>query len=142
MEAVRCFYNQERCHSRCHDQPPAIVYQPSPRRLPPDFDLHQVPITWQPMVVTRQVQGSGQVSLAGSSYPFSQRYAGQTLTVTVNGWQAPPLAASGARPPGRRRLSVMEHDQKPSCDCAPSLSGYLTFGSLSQNTQPDNFYKR
>lgn len=95
MEAERCFYNQERCHSRCHDQPPATIYQPSPRRLPPDFDLLQVPITLQPTVVTRQVQGSGRVSLAGGSYPFSRRYAGQTVTVTVDGRQATAHASDG-----------------------------------------------
>lgn len=95
MEAERSFYNQERCHSRCDDQPPATVYQPSPRRLPPDFDWQQVPITVQPTVVTRQVQGSGRVSLAGDSYPFSRRYAGQTVTVTVNGRQATAQASDG-----------------------------------------------
>lgn len=95
MEAERCFYNQERCHSSCHDQPPATIYQPSPRRLPPAFDLLQVPITLQPTVVTRQVQGSGRVSVAGGSYPFSRRYAGQAVTVTVDGWQATAQASDG-----------------------------------------------
>jgi len=95
MEVERRFYNQERCHSRCHDQPPAAVYQPSPRRLPPHFDLHQVPITLQPTVVTRRVESSGRVSLAGCSYPFSRRYAGQSVTVTVYGWQATAQASDG-----------------------------------------------
>jgi hypothetical protein len=81
MEAERRFYNEERCHSRCNDQPPATIYQPSPRQLPPDFDLAQVPITLQPTVVTRMVQASGRVSLAGHTYPFNRRYAGQTITV-------------------------------------------------------------
>lgn len=81
MEAERRFYNQERCHSRGNDQPPATIYQPSPRQLPPDFDLAQVPITLQPTVVPRMVQASGRVSVAGHTYPFSRRYAGQTLTV-------------------------------------------------------------
>jgi transposase InsO family protein len=95
MEAERHFYNYERCHSSCHDQPPATLYQPSPRRLPHDFDLRQVPVTLQPTVVTRQVQASGRVSLAGRSYPFSQRYSGQTIAVTVDGWQATAQAADG-----------------------------------------------
>jgi transposase len=95
MEAARTFYNQERCHSRCEDQPPATRYQSSPRRLPADFMLEQVPITLQPTVVTRQVQHGGRVALAGRSYPFSGRYAGQTIVVTVDGWQATAQAADG-----------------------------------------------
>jgi Homeodomain-like domain/Integrase core domain len=95
MEAERHFYNDERCHSRCHDQPPATLYQPSSRRLPQDFDLRQVPVTLQPTVVTRQVQAGGRVSLAGRTYPFSHRYIGQTIAVTVEGWQATAQAADG-----------------------------------------------
>lgn len=95
MEAERIFYNEERCHSRCADQPPATHYQPSPRRLPADFDLRQVPLALQPIVVTRQVQKSGRVAVAGDSYPFSRHYAGQTITVTVVGWQATAQAADG-----------------------------------------------
>jgi hypothetical protein len=95
MEAERHFYNYERCHSSCHDQPPAALYQPSSRRLPDDFDLRQVPVTLQPTVVSRQVQGSGRVSLAGRSYPFSQRYAGQTIAITVEGWRATAQATDG-----------------------------------------------
>jgi len=95
MEAERVFYNEERCHSRCADQPPATRYQPSPRRLPADFDLRQVPLALQPMVVARQVQKSGRVAVAGDSYHFSRRYAGQTITVTVVGWQATAQAADG-----------------------------------------------
>jgi len=95
MEDYRHFYNHERCHSRCNDQPPVTVYQPSPRRLPPDFDLRQVPITLQPCVVTRRVQTSGQVSLAGRTYPFSRRYAGQEIAITVDGWSATAQAQDG-----------------------------------------------
>ena len=95
MENTRLFYNQERCHSRCDDQPPATCYQPSKRRIPADFVLSEVPITMQPTVVTRKVQASGQVSLAGRSYPFSRRYAGQTITVTVDGWMATAQAQDG-----------------------------------------------
>ena len=95
MEAERLFYNDERCHGSCHDRPPATVYQPSLHRLPQDFDVQQVPVTLQPTVVTRQVQGSGRVSLAGRSYPFSHCYVGQTISVTVTGWQATAQAADG-----------------------------------------------
>jgi len=95
METGRIFYNEERCHSRCGDQPPATRYQPSSRRLPPDFDLRQVPLALDPIVLTRQVQQGGRVSVAGRSYHFSQRYAGQTVTVTVEGWQATARAADG-----------------------------------------------
>ncbi len=95
MEDYRFFYNHQRCHSRCNDQPPATLYQPSPRPLPPDFDLNQVPITLKPVVVTRQVQASGRVSLAGRTYPFSRQYAGQTLTITVEGWSAIARAQDG-----------------------------------------------
>ena len=95
MEAVRNFCNQERCHSRCQDQPPATCYHPSSRRLPPDFDLGQLPITLEPTVVTRQVQASGRVSLAGCTYPFSRNYAGQTVTVTIDGWSATAKAQDG-----------------------------------------------
>jgi len=95
METGRLFYNEERCHSRCGDQPPATRYQPSSRRLPPDFDLLQVPLALGPIVLTRQVQQGGRVSVAGRSYHFSQRYAGQTVTVTVEGWQATARAADG-----------------------------------------------
>jgi len=95
MEAERLFYDQERCHSRCADQPPATVYQPSPRRLPPDFSVANVPLTLLPTVVTRQVQASGRVSVAGHSYFFSRRYAGQALSVSIDGWQATAQAADG-----------------------------------------------
>jgi len=95
MENARLFYNQERCHSRCNDQPPATRYQPSERRMPTDFVLSQVPITLQPTVVTRQVQAGGRVYLAGHSYPFSRRYAGQAITVTVDGWIATAQAQDG-----------------------------------------------
>ncbi len=95
MENTRLFYNQERCHSRCNDQPPATCYQPSERRIPADFELSQVPITLQPTVVTRQVQKNGGLSLAGHSYPFSRRYAGQAITVTVDGWVATAQAQDG-----------------------------------------------
>jgi hypothetical protein len=95
MEATRCFYNTERCHSRCHDQPPATVYQPSQRPLPPDFDSAQVPITATPTVITRRVQAEGRISLCGHTFPFHRRYAGQTITVTVNGWSATAQASDG-----------------------------------------------
>jgi transposase InsO family protein len=95
MEDYRHFYNHERCHSRCNDQPPATLYHPSPRRLPPDLDLHQLPITLQPRVVTRRVQASGHLSLAGRTYPFSRRYAGQEVAITVDGWSATAQAQDG-----------------------------------------------
>ena len=95
MEDTRRFYNQERCHSRCNDQPPVTCYQPSERRISPDFALSEVPITMQPTVVTRKVQTRGRVSLAGQSYPFSRRYAGQDITVTVDGWTATAQAQDG-----------------------------------------------
>lgn len=95
MEHTRLFYNQERCHSRCDDRPPATCYHPSERQIPADFVLSQVPITMQPTVVMRQVQTSGRVSLAGRSYPFSRRYAGQAVTVTVDRWLATAQAQDG-----------------------------------------------
>jgi len=97
MEGERAFYNQERCHSSCADQPPVTRYQVSSRPFPPDFTLSQVPITFQPTIVTRQVQSSGRVSLAGATYPFSARYAGQTITVTVQGWSAVAQAQDGGQ---------------------------------------------
>lgn len=115
MEAARVFYNQERCHSRCDDQPPATHYQPSPRRLPQNFDLCQVPITLHPTVVTRQVQAGGRVSLAGHSYHFSQRYVGQTVTVTVDGWQATAQSADG----WERSWDLQAHQSTPSATPPP-----------------------
>lgn len=95
METTRHFYNEERCHSRCHDQPPATVYQPSQRPLPPDFDPAQVPFTAEPLVITRQVQTHGRFNLRGRLLPFQRRYAGQTITVTVDGWSAIAQASDG-----------------------------------------------
>jgi len=95
MEATRSFYNAERCHSRCHDQPPATVYQPSQRPLPPDFDPAQVPLTAEPTVITRRVQAGGRVNLSGRTFPFHRRYTGQTITVTVHGWSATAQADDG-----------------------------------------------
>jgi Homeodomain-like domain len=95
MEAERLFYDNDRCHSRCDDQPPVTKYEPSQRTLPADFALEQVPLTLQPTVIMRQVQTGGRVSLAGRSYPFSRRYAGQAATVTVDGWAATAQAADG-----------------------------------------------
>jgi hypothetical protein len=95
QEATRSFYNRERCHSRCHDQPPATAYQPSNRRLPADFDPAQVPITAEPTVITRQVQAHGRINLGGQTYFFHRRYAGQTISVTVNGWSATAQAGDG-----------------------------------------------
>jgi hypothetical protein len=97
MEAERLFYDNERCHSACADQPPATVYTPSQRTVPADFALDQVPLTLAPTVVTRQVQSGGRVSLANRSYPFSRRYAGQAVAVTVDGWEATAEAADGWR---------------------------------------------
>jgi hypothetical protein len=95
MEATRRFYNDQRCHSRCHDQPPATVYQPSQRPLPPDFDPAQVPLTAEPTVVTRRVQGGGRINLCGRTFAFHRRYAGQTISVTVHGWSATAQANDG-----------------------------------------------
>jgi len=95
MEAERQFYNNERCHSRCADQPPVTMYTPSPRVVPADFALDQVPITLQPTVITRQVQASGRISLLNHSYHFSRRYGRQAVTVTVDGWAATATAADG-----------------------------------------------
>jgi Homeodomain-like domain/Integrase core domain len=95
MEAERQFYNNERCHSRCADQPPATTYMPSPRLVPADFALDQVPVTLGPKVITRHVQAGGRISLLNHSYPFSQRYARQSVTVTVDGWTATAEAADG-----------------------------------------------
>jgi hypothetical protein len=97
MEAERLFYDNERCHSRCADQPPTTTYHPSPRALPAEFAVENVPLTFQPTVITRQVQASGRVSVAGSSYYFSRRHAGQAVTVTVDGWQATAQAADGSQ---------------------------------------------
>jgi transposase InsO family protein len=97
MEGERCFYNTERCHSRCDDQPPATKYQPSQRLLPPEFALDQVPLTLQPTVIMRHVQASGRVSVANHSYYFSRSHAGQAITVTVDGWNATAEAADGAQ---------------------------------------------
>jgi transposase InsO family protein len=95
MDAERLFYDNERCHSRCDDQPPATKYEASHRALPPEFRLDQVPLTSQPTVVTRQVQASGRISVRNHSYHFSRRYAGQAVTVTVDGWEATAQAADG-----------------------------------------------
>ena len=95
IETARHFYNEQRCHSQCHDQPPATIYQPSARRVPPNFDPAQAPFTQEPLVVSRQVQARGRVSLAGRTFPFSLRYAHQTITVTVTGWSAVGQAADG-----------------------------------------------
>jgi hypothetical protein len=93
MEAERHFYNDERCHSRCDDQPPVTKYHASTRPLPPAFTVDQVPLTLEPRVLTRQVQASGRVSVANHSYHFSKLYAGQAVTVTVDGWQATAQAS-------------------------------------------------
>jgi transposase len=95
MEAERLFYDNERCHSKCDDQPPATKYVPSLRTLPPDFALEQVPLTLQPTVLTRQIQASGRMSVAGHSFYFARRYARQAVTVTVDGWGATAQAADG-----------------------------------------------
>jgi len=95
MEAERLFYDNERCHSRCDDQPPATKYTPSNRPLPPDFTLDQVAPTAEPRTVTRHVQASGRVSVANHSYYFSRRHSGQAVSVTVDGWQATAQAADG-----------------------------------------------
>ena len=95
IETARQFYNEQRCHSRCQDQPPATVYHPSPRHLPPDFDPAQAPFTQEPLVVSRQVQAAGGVSLAGRTFPFSRSYAHQNITVTITGWSAVGQAADG-----------------------------------------------
>jgi hypothetical protein len=95
MEAERQFYNNERCHSRCDDQPPVTKYTPSSRPVPANFALDQVPITLRPTVITRHVQANGRISLLNHSYHFSQRYARQTVTVTVEGWTATAEAADG-----------------------------------------------
>jgi len=95
IETARHFYNEQRCHSRCQDQPPATVYQPSARRLPAGFDPAQTPFTHEPLVLSRQVQAGGRINLVGHTFPFSQRYAHQTITVTVTGWSAVGQAADG-----------------------------------------------
>ena len=95
MEAERHFYDNERCHSRCDDQPPVTKYEASQRALPADFVLEQVPLTVQPTVITRKVQASGRLSLAGRTYYFSRRHAGQAVTVTVDGWRSTAQAADG-----------------------------------------------
>jgi hypothetical protein len=95
MEATRSFYNAERCHSRCHDQPPATLYQPSQRPLPADFDPAQVPLTAEPTVITRRVQAKGCISLCGRTLPFHRRYTGQTIPITVHGWSATAQANDG-----------------------------------------------
>lgn len=95
VEATRSFYNDERCHSRCHDQPPATVYQPSPRQVPSDFDPQQAPPTAEPVVVTRRVDASGRISLLNTTYPYHRRYAGQTIAVTVAGWSATARSEDG-----------------------------------------------
>jgi len=160
MEAEREFYNEERCHSRCDDQPPAVVYEPSTRRLPADFDPSQVPITRQPTVVTRQVQAGGGVSLVGRKYYFSQRYARQTITVTVDGWSATARAEDG----WQRTWDLHPTAQQPPADPLPpttpkslsrkvsrrgtiQLSGYLYYiglawagQSLTVERQPDAWF--
>ena len=99
VETARHFYNEQRCHSCCQDQPPATVYQPSARRLPVGFDPAQAPFTQEPLVLSRQVQAGGRISLAGRTFPFSPRYAHQTITVTVTGWSAVAQAADGWQRP-------------------------------------------
>jgi transposase InsO family protein len=95
VEAARHFYNEQRCHSRCQDRPPATLYQASARRLPAGFDPADTPFSQEPLVVSRQVQAGGRVNLAGRTFPFSQRYAHQTITVTITGWSAVGQAADG-----------------------------------------------
>jgi hypothetical protein len=95
IETARHFYNEQRCHSQCQDQPPVTVYQPSVRRIPADFDPAQAPFTQEPLVLSRQVQAGGRISLAGRTFPFSQHYAHQTITVTVTSWSAVGQAADG-----------------------------------------------
>ncbi len=112
MEASRGFYNHERCHSRCQDQPPVTVYQPSSRRLPDDFDPAQVPITLEPTVVTRQVQADGRISLCGRTFPFQRRYARQTIAVTVSGWSAVAQASDGWQ---------RTYDLEPAAEQSPAL---------------------
>jgi transposase InsO family protein len=95
IETARLFYNEQRCHSRCQDQPPATRYHASARRIPPGFDPTQAPFTQEPLVLARQVQAGGRISLAGRTFPFSPQYAQQTISVTVTGWFAVGQAADG-----------------------------------------------
>ncbi len=95
VETARHFYNEQRCHSRCQDQPPVTVYQSSARRVPAGFDPAQVPFTQESLVLSRQVDANGHIRLAGRSLPFSRRYAHQAITVTVTGWSAVGQVADG-----------------------------------------------
>jgi len=133
MEAELRFYNTERCHSRCQDRPPATVYQPSSRHLPSDFALDNVPVAVQPIVTTRQVDASGRLSLAGHSYHFSKRYARQTVTVTVDGWDATAQAADGwqRRWDLRQRAAAQLAAPLPAVAPKPLLRTVNKHGSIS-----------
>lgn len=136
QESYRFFYNHQRCHSRCQNQPPATRYQPSTRRLPPDFDLRQVPLTLEAVVVTRRVQSDGRVNLAGRLYPFSRRYAGQTIAVTVEGWKATAQAQDG----WQRSWVLLHSEQPPSPPLPPAVPRPLTRKVTSRGCLSINRY--
>lgn len=117
QEATRSFYNNERCHSRCHDQPPASIYLPSDRLMPANFDPAQVPITAEATVITRQVQAHGRINLCGQTYFFHRRYAGQTVSVTVSGWSATAEAGDG----WQRTWDLHPAAEQPPATPPPSL---------------------
>jgi hypothetical protein len=63
--------------------------------VPPGCDPTQAPFPQEPLVLTRQVQAHGRISLARPTFPFSQRYAHETFTVTVTGCSAVSQATDG-----------------------------------------------
>lgn len=79
------FYNQQRCHTSS-GQPPVYGYQPSPRRLPQDFDLAQVKDAgW---VATRKIATNGCVRIRNQEYSVGRAYAHRTAIVELRDGQA------------------------------------------------------
>ncbi len=82
FDAFRCEYNQERPHEALGQQPPARLYQPSPRdypeRLPPQRGY---PEGWE----KRRVRKGGQIKWKGQDVRLSQALWGQEIGLEPSG---------------------------------------------------------
>ena len=68
-------YNHERPHESLHQQRPAEVYQPSPRRL----NENDKPIIYAPDFEVKVVSVSGHVAHAGKNYHVGEAFAGKRV---------------------------------------------------------------
>jgi hypothetical protein len=144
LDAWVAEYNTARPHQSCGGRPPIERFRLADRSLAADDTAAAVPapahgpgLARRPAGVSRWVNASGKISLAGFSYGVGATYAGEPVEVVVAGGLVDILHAGVVVATHAQRLREDQADRKPRARVARrrrDATAGLTVTRLANNT--------